>query len=302
MPAPRVSAICIFLNEERFIAEAIESVLAQEFQDFELLLVDDGSTDGSTEIAKGYAERYPDKVIYLEHPGHENRGMSAARNLGISRARGEFIAVMDADDRWYPNKLAEQVAILDANPTVGVACGAYRVWRSWAGGTDDMYYSGHVADRASFAPETTLKLYPLGRMPNPTDPMVRRDIAVRVGGYVEEFRGLYEDQVFLSKLYLETGVFFSRNIWLDYRRHPDSSTANLAWADYEVMRSRFLDWFEGYLDGREVPSERKIRRAIRRARWEIRHPRLVRDYLRVRRRLFRLLRKLGIHALYRRAP
>src|SRR5215211_5603498 len=92
---PRVSAIIIFLNAEKFIEEAIESVFGQTYDDWELLLVDDGSTDYSTQIALRYAEHYPEKVRYLEHPGHENRGMSAARNLGLSHARGEYVAFLD---------------------------------------------------------------------------------------------------------------------------------------------------------------------------------------------------------------
>src|ERR687889_2435319 len=92
---PLVSSIIIFLNRERFIQEAIESVFAQTYDNWELLLVDDGSTDGSTQIALRYAERYPEKVRYLEHPGHQNSGMSASRNLGIRYAKGEYIAFLD---------------------------------------------------------------------------------------------------------------------------------------------------------------------------------------------------------------
>ena len=86
-PAPLVSVVTIFLNGEPFIGEAIESVLAQTFRDFELLLVDDGSTDGSTALARARAEREPGRVLYLEHEGHANRGMSASRNLGIEHAQ-----------------------------------------------------------------------------------------------------------------------------------------------------------------------------------------------------------------------
>jgi glycosyltransferase involved in cell wall biosynthesis len=85
--SPRVSVICIFLDEERFLREAIDSVVAQDFTDWELLLVDDGSRDASTGIARDYATAMPDKVRCLEHSDHANRGMSAARNLGLAHAR-----------------------------------------------------------------------------------------------------------------------------------------------------------------------------------------------------------------------
>ena len=113
---PLVSAIIIFLNGARFLEEAIQSVLGQEYAHWELLLVDDGSTDGSSVIALDYARRYPEKIRYLEHEGHQNRGMSASRNLGIRGARGAYVGFLDADDIWLPHKLAEQVALLESLP------------------------------------------------------------------------------------------------------------------------------------------------------------------------------------------
>ncbi len=80
---PLISCIIIFFNAgDKFFIEAIQSVFAQTYENWELLLVDDGSTDGSTDIAISYTQKYPEKVFYLEHEGHQNRGMSATRNLG----------------------------------------------------------------------------------------------------------------------------------------------------------------------------------------------------------------------------
>ena len=158
---PRVSVITIFYNGERFLAEAIESVLAQSYQDFELILVDDGSNDGSTRIAKAFADRH-EQVRYLEHPRHRNRGMSASRNLGIGSARGDLIAFIDADDRWRPSKLEEQVKLLDRFPEVDLVCGSANYWSSWEGGQDRIVRTGHVQDRPVPPGETTLAVYPLG--------------------------------------------------------------------------------------------------------------------------------------------
>src|SRR3712207_4310946 len=110
---PLVSCIVTFLNAEEFLGEAVESVFAQTHENLELLLVDDGSTDGSTKIARRYAERVPEKVRYLEHEGHENKGAAASRNLGMGEARGEYIALLDSDDVWLGGKLEEQVALLE---------------------------------------------------------------------------------------------------------------------------------------------------------------------------------------------
>src|SRR5215467_13265615 len=137
---PMVSAIIIFLNAEKFLSEAIDSVLGQTFHDWELLLVDDGSTDGGSAIARRYSQKYPVRVQYLEHPSHTNRGMSASRNLGIKHARGEYIAFLDADDVWLPHKLSEQVALLEAHPDVGMTYGHALIWSSWTGSREATDY------------------------------------------------------------------------------------------------------------------------------------------------------------------
>src|SRR5262245_33392805 len=106
-----VSVVTNFLNAAPYLRESIDSVIAQSHAGWELLLVDDGSDDGSTGIARRAAGRDPARCRFLEHPGHQNRGASAARNLGIAHARGEFVAFLDADDVWLPDRLARSVAL-----------------------------------------------------------------------------------------------------------------------------------------------------------------------------------------------
>jgi glycosyltransferase involved in cell wall biosynthesis len=300
MTAPKVSVICIFWNEEKFLAEAIESVLAQDFGDYELLLADDGSTDASARIAGEYVAMHPDRLFYLHHPGHANRGMSATRNLGLAHARGEYVAMLDGDDVWPSGKLSEQAAILDANPDVGMVSGGLTEWFSWAGGKDDSWLTGPVSDGKSFPPATTLKVYPLGRSCNPTNPMIRRSVVEKVGGYEDSFPGLYEDQAFLAKIYLETGVYWSTRIWLKYRRHPASCTMRQTWPDYVAARTRFLDWFSGYIAERDPAGRRAMERAIRLKRWELRHRYLAFAWRRSRRFVLAAARLFGADHLYRR--
>ena len=106
---PAVSVVMPVYQGREHLAAAIESVLAQTFERFELLVVDDGSTDGSSEIAHTYAERDP-RVHYRRQ---ENAGQGAARNAGIGVARGEAVGFLDQDDLWLPNKLARQLPLLD---------------------------------------------------------------------------------------------------------------------------------------------------------------------------------------------
>jgi GT2 family glycosyltransferase len=109
---PRVSIIIPTYNCARFIKQALNSALAQAYTDSEILVVDDGSTDDT----KSIVDRYGQKVRYLYQ---NNKGVSSARNLALSKATGEFIAYLDADDAWYPQKLERQVAFLDANKECG---------------------------------------------------------------------------------------------------------------------------------------------------------------------------------------
>src|SRR5579863_2690258 len=109
-----VSITIPFYNSERFLSEAIESVLSQTYTDWELFLVDDGSTDGSTKIAKGYEARFSDKIHHLEHENHRNRGLTSTRNLGARNSRGKFLAFLDSDDVWLPGKLQAQAAAMNA--------------------------------------------------------------------------------------------------------------------------------------------------------------------------------------------
>src|SRR6188768_4216465 len=95
---PLVSVITCFYNEEKFLKEAIESVLKQKYPNWEYLLVDDGSTDGSSEIAKIYAEKYSGQITLLHHEGKANKGLSPSRNLGIEYSKGDLICFLDADD------------------------------------------------------------------------------------------------------------------------------------------------------------------------------------------------------------
>jgi len=288
--------VSIFFNAGSFLSEAVESVLGQTCRDFELLLVDDGSTDESGELARDLASRHPDRIRCLQHPGGANRGMSASRNLGIREARGEFVAFIDSDDRWRPSKLQEQVAIFDSNPGLDAVCGAVNYWRSWEGGEDRIVRTGHVQDEAVPAPEAALSVYPLGKAdaPCPSDLMVRRSTALALGGFEEDFTGplqMYEDQAFLAKLYLCGKVYFAARTWLDYRVHENSCVATVSRdGQYDDVRRHFLDWYTAYLDRSGHENAPLVGRAVERARAAYRFPALLRG-VRAAKRAVRQLRR-----------
>jgi glycosyltransferase involved in cell wall biosynthesis len=113
---PKVSIVIPTYNRARCVGNAVESVLSQTFEDFEILVVDDGSTDNTKDVLKKYAGNI--RYIY-----QENQERCIARNNGIKHSKGEYIAFLDSDDIWLPHKLQAQVSILDQNPQVGLVYG-----------------------------------------------------------------------------------------------------------------------------------------------------------------------------------
>lgn len=276
---PLVSAITTFLNGKRFLGEAIASVLAQTYPNWELFLVDDGSTDGATDIAKAYAARYPDRIRYLEHEGHRNRGISASRNVGLAAARGEYVAFLDADDVWLPEKLADQVSLLEGQPDVGLMYGNTLYWHGWTDRPEDRARDHFpplgVAD--GVRPGWQLLAWNLRRrvaVPCIHSVLVRAHVLRRVGGFEERFTGMFEDQACYAKLLLDGPVLVVNRSWERYRIHDDSCCA-VARRDGSAVSARrmYLEWLDAYV--RPLPTTNaEVYASLRSALWPYRHPRL----------------------------
>jgi glycosyltransferase involved in cell wall biosynthesis len=277
---PLVSVIMIFLDAQDFIQEAIESVYAQTYKGWELLLVDDGSTDGSTAIARRYAAQDPDRVRYLEHPNHQNRGMSASRNLGIAKARGTLIALLDSDDVWLPEKLRQQVALLESNPQAAMVYGPTQWWYSWSGkpedaGRDYIHELGAPPNSLLQPPGLLARFLQLeGLSPCTCSVLLRRAAVEQVGGFEDRFEGLYEDQAFFAKVCLEAPVYVSAMCSARYRQHPNSNCSLTGQnGQYAAARPAFLDWLAAYLT-RQGIRDKDVWKALRRERQPYRHSRL----------------------------
>ena len=119
-----VSTIIPVYNRPEMLRSAVDSVIRQSHRPIEIIIADDGSTDGTPDVAAELAGQYPDIVQYVRH---ENQGPGPSRELGRRIARGEFIQYLDSDDRLLPNKFADQIAVLRANPDCGIAYGITRL-------------------------------------------------------------------------------------------------------------------------------------------------------------------------------
>jgi glycosyltransferase involved in cell wall biosynthesis len=176
----KVSVIIPVYQVEKYIEATVKSVLSQTYKDFELLIIDDGSPDKSIEIC----QQFSDPRIRIIH--QENRGVAAARNHGIREAQGEYLAFLDADDLWMPEKLAKHVEHLDNNPEVGVSF-SRSAFIDEADNPLGIYQMGKLKD---ITPLDLLCRTPIG---NGSVPVIRRQVLEEmkfqdnVYGSVEDF-------------------------------------------------------------------------------------------------------------------
>jgi len=272
-----VSISIPFYNSERFLSEAIESVIAQTHSNWELFLVDDGSTDHSTELARNYASQSGGQIHYLEHSGHRNCGVNSARNLGARSSHGRYLAFLDSDDVWLPKKLEQQIALMDEHPQAGLIYGPSEYWYDW-----DIDMSpqepNHIPLLAPggkmYSPPTLLtSSYPIGYFgaPCPSSFLVRREAFDCVDGFEECFNTtthqLYEDMAFLAKIYLAVPVYVS-GLCLDrYRCHPLSMWHSAKGTNIEESARKFyFRWLKRYLRSQDI-ADPDIWRAVRRKFW-----------------------------------
>ena len=275
-----VSVLMPAYNAGPFLAAAIESVLRQTHRALELLVVDDGSTDGSGAVLAEFAARDA-RVRALAHPGRENRGMSASRNLALGHARGEHVALLDADDVWLPTKLERQLAALRAHPTAAFLEAPVLEWHSWTGREEDavrdrLVSTGLPGGVVFQPPEllTTLLRRP-DSAPWPSSMLVRRD-AFLACAPEDEFRDVYEDQVWYAKLCLSYGGLQYGGCQTRHRKHATSATAAADRDGREARgRVRYLEWLAGFLDAqdrREPELRAALADALRTARAPLQPP------------------------------
>jgi glycosyltransferase involved in cell wall biosynthesis len=213
-PAPRVSVVLPAYNRNRYIREACDSVLDQDWPDIELIVVDDGSTDGTWETLQSYGDR----ITLLSHDGRVNKGQSAAINLGLKHVTGKYVAILDSDDYWLPGKLRCLIPFLEAHPEVGlVYTNGYGVDET---GTKiyDFLPADHVEPNDPNA--VLLDCYTL--LPN--NSIVRKTAMDEAGEFEESFRAA-QDHDMLIRLAEVTQLAYVPEFLFCYRRHGESISA-----------------------------------------------------------------------------
>jgi glycosyltransferase involved in cell wall biosynthesis len=203
MADPAISVVIPCYNGARFLREALDSVLAQTHPAREVIVVDDGSTDDSAAVAASYGP--PVRVIR-----QPNQGESVARNRGIDAAEGDWVAFLDADDWWLPEKLEEQAKLM--GPEVGAVCSGNSA--SYPDGREDLHFSRPESFERSWIMEH-------GAPCHISTLLVRRDIPARFPTWTS----WSEDIVYYLDLLQHTQVAIAGRALVVYRKHPAAQTA-----------------------------------------------------------------------------
>jgi glycosyltransferase involved in cell wall biosynthesis len=222
-PSPRSFSVVIpVYNADPFLAAAIASALAQSVVPLEVLVIDDGSTDGSRAVAEGFGGR----VRVFSGP---NAGPSAARNRGVREARGSWVAFLDADDLWAPGYLAAADEHLAAHPDVGFLCFGLRIF-------EDGQPTPHVIQKKT--PGLTFTTVGLleGDVGRIIGPLVSRDVFLAAGGFDETLRANEDCHLWL-RLSRVTTLHQDPRALLLYRRHGGNASRNVLTNARESVRS-----------------------------------------------------------------
>lgn len=287
-----VSCVTTFLDAARFLGEAIESVVSQTYPNWELVLVDDGSTDRSRAIAEGFARLHPDRIRILSHPGGLNEGKSVSRNLGVRAARGEIIALLDADDIWLPGKLAAQMRVFAEHPGVDFVYGPVLYHYSWTGRPQDAVRDcnsgvGVPMEQILEPPLVTRRLLRVEARrgesicPYPSAVAFRPAMFEQAGGFEPDFRQLYDDAIFFAKALAIGRAYVLGEVLCKYRLHPaeklshsyEQAIAGPAGEEDAMVEAerRFLDRTQAFLD-RQGITEGRLRLALADASLRYAHP------------------------------
>jgi glycosyltransferase involved in cell wall biosynthesis len=212
----KVSVLIPLYNRTLYIQEAIESILQQDYNNIEIIIVDDGSTDGGDKIVESFVAT--GKVSLYRHPNNENKGQSASLNLALSVASGEYIAVLDSDDLFMPGKLRAQVEFLCAHPDVGLVYGNGKGINAQGREIYDINYDER--EEKSDPNNILLDCYFL----LPQNSLVRADIYKAAGNFDERLRS-GQDHDMLIRLSEHTKIAHQSVDCFRYRRHGDSISA-----------------------------------------------------------------------------
>ncbi|MEM9806217.1 MAG: glycosyltransferase [Cyanobacteria bacterium P01_D01_bin.56] len=225
---PTVSVVIPLYNAEKTIRTTLDSVLNQTFSDLELIVIDDGSTDSSLEIVNTYSDNR------LRVFSFDNSGAAAARNQGIARAIGDYIALLDADDVWTPDKLADQLEMFKENPKAGLVYS----WSDYIDADGNPVCSGKRVITSTNLEATYGKLLVSNFLENGSTPLIPKDVLIDVGGFDESLNSSQDLDLYL-KIAAKYSFATVPKVQVHYRITPGSITSKIA--KNEQKEREFID-------------------------------------------------------------
>lgn len=250
VPSMSVTTICIpAYKAERFLAEALDSVRRQTFQDWELIVTEDGSDDGTEGLVAEFAESVSQTVRFHRH--EKNKGLPATRNSGIAEARGEWIALLDADDYWAAEHLADLMAKLAETKADVVHSGSI-LFDSDSGQTLEI--RAPTADAVRDFPRS---LFVADYIIQPASVVLSKALWTRVGGFDESFHHVEDREMWLRCARAGARFAFTGRNTCHYRRHAGALSTQAA--EMAIAGARV---FERHLDWAEIPQELRVRSAV----------------------------------------
>ncbi len=223
---PTVSIIIPAYNTAAFIGNTLASVVAQAYTDYEIIVVNDASPD-TREMEPALAP-YRDRILYIVL--EQNRGLAGARNAGIRAARGRYIALLDSDDEWEPTYLAEQVAIMESDPSLAVVYPNARI-------IGDHPHAGRTfMDDCPSHGEPTFRSVLTQRCNIFVSVLARREALLRAGLFEESLRSVEDFDLWLRLLAAGERIGYHRRVLVRYRKRRDSLSANPIWMAQVVVQ------------------------------------------------------------------
>lgn len=223
---PLVSVIIPCFNLAKYLPEAIESVLMQTYRPLEIIVVDDGSTDDTSDVAR----RYGDRGVKLIR--QENKGLAAARNAGLKVASGEYLALLDADDTFLPEKMQRQVEYMESHSDCGVCyCGIYHYREEKPGELLNLkydYYSGEAAKRALLRKNFI----------NPLSVVLRASAVKSIGWFNEGYRNTEDWEYWVRLAFAGVQFDYLPQPLARYRMRATSMARQKSGLSGEVTRKR----------------------------------------------------------------
>lgn len=254
--APLVSVIVPAYNAQRYVLDALESIARQDYEPIEIIVVDDGSTDRTTELVRS---RFPGVRILHQ----ANAGAAAARNAGLREATGDYICFLDADDGWYPGKVRAQIEHLQRHPDVGMV---FHDWRVLAAAADGLDGYGTIADRAAeIDPTQSGWIYHrllLDSLVHTSTVMMRRKVFEEIG-YFDTSLKLGEDYEYWLRVSRRYPIDKLRAAYSFYRQSSGGLTRSRAPLEnysYRVVRSAVERWGLSSPDGSRISKRTANRR------------------------------------------